>query len=158
MECKNNPKLRLWRRLGLFLHRFGFFNPPFLKSLDYHNLDLLVHFFCDRRSEKIIAFDKKELQVGRSWKTETYFLSFFRLCQGTYLVSKYFNYFSYNTTFITQFVRRIFMEKTVKKWLLWKGELQFSFNFQSVGVDFSAYFFACFFLLSQYRRQGWRKV
>ena len=38
--CKNNPKLRLRRRIGLFLHawdRFGFFNPPFLKSLDYHN-------------------------------------------------------------------------------------------------------------------------
>ena len=39
--CKNNPKLRLRHRIGLFLHawdQFGFFNPPFLKSLNYHNL------------------------------------------------------------------------------------------------------------------------
>ena len=67
----------------------------------------MFNFVGDRHSEKIIAFDKKELQVRKSWKTETYFL-FFRLCLQTYLVSKYFNYFSYNTTYITWFVRRIF--------------------------------------------------
>ena len=39
--CKNNPKLRLQRGLGLFLHtwdRCGFFNTPFLKSLGSHKV------------------------------------------------------------------------------------------------------------------------
>ena len=37
--CKNNPKLHLRRPIVLFLHALdwcGFFNQPFLKSLDYH--------------------------------------------------------------------------------------------------------------------------
>ena len=43
-------------------------------------------------------------KVGKQKRT----FFFFRLCLQTYLVSKYLNYFSYNTTYITYFVRRIF--------------------------------------------------